>query len=189
MEIVHPRVAGLDVHKKQVTVAVLLPGASPGDRTVQVRQFRTFWRTLQQMAAWLVELGVWRPIERDWAYVGDDATNVFPIALNDDGVVLGQGRNVHAHPVAVICVPGGKWERLGTDDGWIPVDINNRGDVIGRAMIDRIDRPWLRGTTGQIVMLPYITNHHAMPIAINNAGQIIGRVAADHGSHATIWDI
>ena len=58
MEIVHPRVAGLDVHKKQVTVAVLLPGASPGDRTVQVRQFRTFWRALQQMAAWLVELGV-----------------------------------------------------------------------------------------------------------------------------------
>jgi len=58
MEIVHPRVAGLDVHKKQVTVAVLLPGASPGERTVQVRQFRTFWRALQQMAAWLVELGV-----------------------------------------------------------------------------------------------------------------------------------
>ena len=58
MEIVHPRVAGLDVHKKQVTVAVLLPGASPGDRTVQVRQFRTFWRALQKMAAWLVELGV-----------------------------------------------------------------------------------------------------------------------------------
>jgi len=58
MEIVHPRVAGLDVHKKQVTVAVLLPGASPGERTVVVKQFRTFWRSLQEMAGWLVELGV-----------------------------------------------------------------------------------------------------------------------------------
>lgn len=58
MEIVHPRVAGLDVHKKQVTVAVLLPGAAPGERTVQVKQFRTFWRALQKMAAWLVQMGV-----------------------------------------------------------------------------------------------------------------------------------
>lgn len=41
MEIVHPRVAGLDVHKKQVTVAVLLPGPTPGERTPIVKQFRS----------------------------------------------------------------------------------------------------------------------------------------------------
>jgi hypothetical protein len=46
MEIVHPRVAGLDVHKKIAWVAVT------------VRRFKTFWRSLRQMAAWLAELGV-----------------------------------------------------------------------------------------------------------------------------------
>jgi len=58
MDIVHPLVAGIDVHKRQVTVAVRLPGDMPGERRQVVRNFRTFWRALQKMAAWLAELGV-----------------------------------------------------------------------------------------------------------------------------------
>ena len=58
MEIVHSRVAGIDVHKKIIWVAVRLPGQGPGERTVVVKTFRTFWRQLQKMAAWLAELGV-----------------------------------------------------------------------------------------------------------------------------------
>ena len=58
MDIVHPRVAGIDVHKKIIWVAVRLPGEVPGGRTVTVKSFRTFWRPLQQMAAWLAGLGV-----------------------------------------------------------------------------------------------------------------------------------
>ncbi len=58
MDIVHPRVAGIDVHKKVIWVAVRLPGEAPGERTVVTRSFTTFWRQLQKMAAWLAELGV-----------------------------------------------------------------------------------------------------------------------------------
>jgi transposase len=58
MDIVHPRVAGIDVHKKIIWVAVRLPGERAGERTVTVRRFATFWRSLQQMAAWLAGLGV-----------------------------------------------------------------------------------------------------------------------------------
>jgi transposase len=58
MDVVHPRVAGIDVHKKVVWVAVRLPGERPGERTVTVKRFRTFWRALRQMAAWLSGLGV-----------------------------------------------------------------------------------------------------------------------------------
>ena len=58
MEVVHPQVAGIDVHKKVIWVAVRLPGEGPGQRTVTVRRFKTFWRSLQKMAAWLAELGV-----------------------------------------------------------------------------------------------------------------------------------
>jgi transposase len=58
MEVIHPRVAGIDVHKKIVWVAVRLPGERPGERTVTAKRFKTFWRSLRQMAAWLSELGV-----------------------------------------------------------------------------------------------------------------------------------
>jgi transposase len=58
MDVVHPRVAGIDVHKKVVWVAVRLPGQRPGERTVTVKRFKTFWRPLRQMAAWLAGLGV-----------------------------------------------------------------------------------------------------------------------------------
>jgi transposase len=58
MDIVHPRVAGIDVHKKVIWVAVRLPGGAPGERTVVAKSFKAFWRSLQKMAAWLAELGV-----------------------------------------------------------------------------------------------------------------------------------
>jgi hypothetical protein len=40
-----------------IWVAVRLPGPGPGERTVTVRGFKTFWRQLRQMAGWLAELG------------------------------------------------------------------------------------------------------------------------------------
>jgi transposase len=58
VDIVHPRVAGIDVHKKAAWVAVWLPGEAPGERKVAIKRFKTFWRSLQKMAAWLAELGV-----------------------------------------------------------------------------------------------------------------------------------
>src|SRR5262245_59103010 len=58
MDIVHPRVAGIDVHKKVIWVAVRLPGDASGQRTVTVRRLATFWRSLQTMAGRLAELGV-----------------------------------------------------------------------------------------------------------------------------------
>jgi transposase len=58
VDVVHPRVAGIDVHEKVIWVAVRLRGQGPGERTVTVKRFSSFWRSLQAMAAWLAELGV-----------------------------------------------------------------------------------------------------------------------------------
>ena len=55
MDIVHPRVAGIDVHKKVISVAVRLPGQGTGQRAVTVRRFKAFWRSLQKMAGWLAD--------------------------------------------------------------------------------------------------------------------------------------
>src|SRR4051812_47769677 len=84
MDVVHPRVAGIDVHKKIVWVAVRLPGEMPGERKVVTRSFRTFWRQLQTMAVWLAELGVtdaamestgvfWWPVYHALAQAGIEA--------------------------------------------------------------------------------------------------------------------
>jgi hypothetical protein len=132
---------------------------------------------------------LWNPTDGSWHYVGDDTTNVFPIAMNDDGVVLGQARNRQNQPVAVICRPGGRWERLGTPDNWIPIDMNNKGEVIGRVMIDLLERPWLHHPDGRTIMLPYITDHHTTPAAINNLGQITGGAAADNDVHVLLWSV
>src|SRR5437879_32075 len=53
MDVVHPCVAGIDVHKRQISVAVRLPGEFPGERRQVVRSFKTFWRALRSMADWL----------------------------------------------------------------------------------------------------------------------------------------
>ena len=73
MEIVYERVAGIDVGKKIVAVAVRTPGEHPGKRRQQVRKYNTFYQTLTEMVAWLVAEGVthvtmeatgiyWRPV-------------------------------------------------------------------------------------------------------------------------------
>ena len=73
MEIVYERVAGIDVGKKIVAVAVRTPGERPGKRRQQLRKYHTFHQTLTEMVAWLVAEGVthvtmeatgiyWKPI-------------------------------------------------------------------------------------------------------------------------------
>ena len=57
MQIMFSRVAGIDVHKRQVTVAVRVPDdAGEGDgepRTQKVRRFATFYGALLEVAEWL----------------------------------------------------------------------------------------------------------------------------------------
>ena len=53
MEIVYERVAGIDVHKRQVTVTVRIPGQRPGKRRQQVRRYATFYSALREMVTWL----------------------------------------------------------------------------------------------------------------------------------------
>ena len=58
VEVLHERVAGLDIGKASVTVCVRAPGRRAGTRRSQTRTFRTMSRSLQVMADWLVGEGV-----------------------------------------------------------------------------------------------------------------------------------
>jgi transposase len=73
VEIVYQRVAAIDVHRKQITVAVRTPGTRAGQRRQQVRKYATFYSALREMTGWLLAEQVthvameatgvyWRPV-------------------------------------------------------------------------------------------------------------------------------
>jgi transposase len=77
MEVLHPRCAGLDVHKDSVMAAVRI--AAPGGASIEVRRFETTTPGLLALGAWLAEAGVshaameatgvyWRPV---WHVLSD----------------------------------------------------------------------------------------------------------------------
>ena len=69
MEIIYSRIAGIDVGKREVAVAVRTPGDIPGQRRQLVRKYKTFYQMLREMVAWLVEQGV--------THVAMEATGVY----------------------------------------------------------------------------------------------------------------
>ena len=69
MEIIYPYCAAIDVHKKQVTVAVRTPGPTPGQRHQEIRKYATFYSALRTMTAWLVE--------RKVTHVAMEATGIY----------------------------------------------------------------------------------------------------------------
>jgi transposase len=69
VEIVYPRVAAIDVGKKEIAVAVRTPGDRLSQRHQEVRKFKTFYPVLRAMVAWLVE--------QDVTHVAMEATGVY----------------------------------------------------------------------------------------------------------------
>jgi transposase len=57
MEVLHDRVAGLDVHKEMVAACVRTPGQGRARRS-ETREFATFLGDLERMRDWLVAEGV-----------------------------------------------------------------------------------------------------------------------------------
>src|SRR5204862_1631939 len=58
MKVLYERVAGIDVHKEMIKVAIRSPGEKPWTRTTEILEFRTFYGVLQQMARELRKRGV-----------------------------------------------------------------------------------------------------------------------------------
>jgi transposase len=58
MKVLYERVAGIDVHKDMIKVAIRSPGEKPWTRKTEILEFRTFYGVLQQMARELRKRGV-----------------------------------------------------------------------------------------------------------------------------------
>src|SRR6266516_1370271 len=50
MKVLYERVAGIDVRKEMVKVAIRSPGEKPWTRTTEILEFQTFYGVLQEMA-------------------------------------------------------------------------------------------------------------------------------------------
>jgi transposase len=58
MKVLYERVAGIDVHKDMIRVAIRSPGEKPWTRKTGILEFRTFYGVLQAMARELRRRGV-----------------------------------------------------------------------------------------------------------------------------------
>src|SRR5690348_17564494 len=58
MKVLHERVAGIDVHKDMIKVAIRSPGDKPWTRKTEILAYRTFYGVLQAMARELRRRGV-----------------------------------------------------------------------------------------------------------------------------------
>ena len=58
MKVMYERVAGIDVHKDMIKVAIRSPGEKPWTRKTEILEFRTFYGVLQQVAVELRRRGV-----------------------------------------------------------------------------------------------------------------------------------
>ena len=50
MRVLYEHVAGIDVHKDMIKVAIRSPGDKPWTRKTEILEFRTFYGVLQEMA-------------------------------------------------------------------------------------------------------------------------------------------
>lgn len=98
MEVLHDRVAGLDVHKATVVACVRTPGEGR-KRTVETKEFETFLDGLERLRDWLVSHGVthvameatgiyWRPV---W-YVLEEAAGMEVLLVNTRNMRMVPGR-------------------------------------------------------------------------------------------------
>jgi transposase len=58
MKVLYERVAGIDVHKDMIKVAIRSPGEEPWTRATEILEFRTFYGVLQEVARLLRRRGV-----------------------------------------------------------------------------------------------------------------------------------
>jgi uncharacterized membrane protein len=128
---------------------------------------------------------LWNLENDTWSYIGGKAANIRPVAITNDGMILGFTSDGPSR--AMVCEQNSEWQPLGTSDGWTPQAINDVGDVVGFVAQGGLLQPWLRLATGEQFMLPSVIGHTTDPKAINNAGVIVGTAQADQGGHAVMW--
>jgi transposase len=73
VQILYQRVAAIDVHKREVRVALRVPAEKPGARRMEIRRYKTCYGVLKEMSAWLTGHGV--------THVAMEASGIFTMPV------------------------------------------------------------------------------------------------------------
>jgi len=104
VKVMYERVAGIDVHKKMIKVAIRSPGARPWTRKTEILTFRTFYGVLREVARELRRRGVTHVVmEASGIYTEP----VYHALCEEDGLEV-----LVVNPAHVKAVKGHKTDRL-----------------------------------------------------------------------------
>jgi probable HAF family extracellular repeat protein len=122
--------------------------------------------------------------------VGEEGRPFFPCAINDSGLVVGEGDDIAGKRRAFTWTSSEGLRKLAVPDDFHPSDVDVRGNVIGNLYSRPWSRPYLyRTQTDEFLPLPFIEEHHTSARAINDGGVIVGAAWAGSWkhSHALVW--
>lgn len=109
-QVLYQRVAGIDVHKKEVRLAVRVPGDDPGIRRIEIRKYKTFYGVLKEMTAWLIQQGV--------THVAMESSEIYTMPVFHALLAFGSFEQVAVRNAAhVKNVPGRKTDSA--DAAWL----------------------------------------------------------------------
>jgi probable HAF family extracellular repeat protein len=133
---------------------------------------------------------VWSPELGVIDIVGEGERAFFPCAINDSGLVIGEGDDSAGKRRAFSWTREEGLRQLAVADDFHPSDVDVHGTVVGNVYSPPWSRPYLYSTiTREFLELPFVEEHHTSVKAINCSGVIVGAastVSWKH-SHPLIW--
>jgi probable HAF family extracellular repeat protein len=124
--------------------------------------------------------------------VGQGGRAFYPCAINDSGLVVGEGDDVLGKRRAFTWIRNEGLRQLAVPDDFHPSDVDVHGNVVGNLSSRPWSRPHIyRTRTEEFLPLPFIDEHHTSAKAISDGGVIIGAAWAGSWkhSHALLWHL
>jgi probable HAF family extracellular repeat protein len=122
--------------------------------------------------------------------VGLNGRGFYPCAINDDGLVVGEGDDSAGRRRAFTWTLDGGLKQLAVPDEFHPSDVDTYGNILGNVY----SRPWQQPGIYDTVRdryfeLPAAYNHQTSVKAINRKGVVIGeaRTGPTKHQHPLIW--
>jgi probable HAF family extracellular repeat protein len=135
---------------------------------------------------------VWSPDLGVVDIVGEEGRAFFPCAINDSGLVIGEGDDSSGKRRAFTWTCEDGLKQLAVPDDFHPSDVDAHGRIVGNVNSRPWARPYLyRTDTGEFLSLPFVEEHNTSVKAINSSGVIVGSActASWKHSHSLIWHV
>jgi probable HAF family extracellular repeat protein len=114
----------------------------------------------------------------------------YPCAINDDGLVVGEGDDNSGNRRAFIWTHDGGLKQVAAPDDFHPADVDIHGNILGNIHSRPWQQPGIYDTVREkYFALPWMYNHQTSVKAMNQNGVILGVAHTDSWKHhhPLIW--